>query len=65
MKDILSDPMTEYATFDNEELFDGDGFDVEETMMREVRVVADKGQAPMRLDKFLIDHLANTSRSKI
>lgn len=46
-------------------------FDVEENVgeipeqMRTITLVADKGQSPVRIDKFLIDHLANTSRNKI
>lgn len=39
--------------------------DVGEVKMREIHLVADKGQSPIRIDKFLIDHLANTSRNKI
>lgn len=35
------------------------------TQMRSVTIVADKGQTPVRIDKFLIDHMANTSRNKI
>lgn len=64
MRDILNKAM---AGIEDIEDFDGldDGFEVEETLFKEARVVADKGQAPIRLDKFLIDHLANTSRSKI
>lgn len=37
----------------------------EETLFREIRLVADKGQSPVRIDKFLVDHIANTSRNKI
>ena len=37
----------------------------EETLFRELRLVADRGQAPVRIDKFLVDHVANTSRNKI
>ena len=37
----------------------------EEALFKEVHLVADKGQSPIRIDKFLIDHLANTSRNKI
>lgn len=46
-------------------------FDVEESVgeipeqMRTITLVADKGQSSVRIDKFLIDHLANTSRNKI
>lgn len=45
---------------------DNDGFEPEEeTLFKEVRLIADKGQSPVRIDKFLVDHLANTSRSRI
>ena len=45
---------------------DGDDFEsCEETLFRELRIVVDKGQSPVRIDKFLIDHVANTSRNKI
>lgn len=37
----------------------------EETLFKEIRLVADKGQSPVRIDKFLVDHIANTSRNKI
>ena len=37
----------------------------EETLFKEIRLVADKGQSPVRIDKFLVDHVANTSRNKI
>ena len=50
---------------DNDALFEGDDFAVEETLFKEIRLVADKGQSPIRIDKFLIDHVANTSRNKI
>lgn len=39
--------------------------DAGDVQMREIHLVADKGQSPIRIDKFLIDHLANTSRNKI
>lgn len=39
--------------------------DAAEPQMRRITIVADKGQSPVRIDKFLIDHLANTSRNKI
>ena len=44
---------------------DGDELAAEETLFKEVHLIADKGQSPIRIDKFLIDHLANTSRNKI
>ncbi len=37
----------------------------EEALFREIRITADKGQSLIRIDKFLIDHVANTSRNKI
>ena len=50
----------------NDELAAGDEQSAsEEALFKEVHLVADKGQSPIRIDKFLIDHLANTSRNKI
>lgn len=57
--------MKDFDSFDEFDAFESEDFEVEETLFREARVTADRGQAPIRLDKFLIDHLANTSRSKI
>ena len=37
----------------------------EEGLYEHRRVVADKGQSPMRVDKFLMDHLGDTSRNRI
>ena len=52
--------------FENIEDLDIDeGLEVEESLFREVHITVDRGQAPVRIDKFLIDHLANTSRNKI
>ncbi len=42
-----------------------EGLEMEESLFREVRITVDRGQSPVRIDKFLIDHLANTSRNKI
>lgn len=39
--------------------------DTGEQPLHRITIVADKGQSPVRIDKFLIDHLANTSRNKI
>jgi len=51
---------------DFDELADVDELiDVAAGPMRSVTIVADKGQSPVRIDKFLIDHMANTSRNKI
>ena len=47
------------------DLLDTDELDSEETLFRELHITADRGQAPVRIDKFLVDHVANTSRSKI
>ncbi len=44
---------------------DNEEFEVEEALFRELRITVDKGQSPIRIDKFLIDHVANTSRNKI
>ncbi|MGB1932413.1 MAG: RNA-binding S4 domain-containing protein, partial [Flavobacteriales bacterium] len=39
--------------------------EVEEELFEHHRVVADKGQEPLRVDKFLINRLEGTSRNKI
>ena len=52
--------------YDDDLLIDGDDFSVGgEPLLKEIHLVADKGQSPVRIDKFLIDHIANTSRNKI
>lgn len=51
--------------YEDDDLLMGDEFSGEETLYKEIRLVADKGQSPIRIDKFLIDHVANTSRNKI
>ena len=55
---FTSDPDVELTVADELEL-------EEESLFREIRLTADKGQSPIRIDKFLIDHVANTSRNKI
>ena len=40
-------------------------FDEDETLFKEYRCVADKGQSPLRVDKFLVEHIAHMSRNKI
>ena len=45
------------------DLLDADELDSEETLFRELHITADRGQAPVRIDKFLVDHVGNTSRS--
>ena len=37
----------------------------DETLFKEYRCVADKGQSPLRVDKFLVEHIAHISRNKI
>ena len=50
----------------NDVIIKDDELDMEEEgLFREIRIVVDKGQSPIRIDKFLIDHVANTSRNKI
>ncbi|MBQ5888774.1 MAG: RluA family pseudouridine synthase [Bacteroidaceae bacterium] len=46
-------------------LSEADELEVEETLFRELHIIADRGQSPVRIDKFLVDHVANTSRNKI
>ena len=46
----------------NPELLDVDELEAEESLFRELRITADRGQAPVRIDKFLVDHVAHTSR---
>ena len=42
------------------------GIDEEESLLYEhFRIVADKGQEPMRVDKFLFVHLEHSSRNRI
>ena len=57
--------MEEMDFYEDDDLLMGDDFAGEETVYKEIRLVADKGQSPIRIDKFLIDHVANTSRNKI
>ena len=37
----------------------------EEELFEHHRIVADKGQEPLRVDKFLINRIVGTSRNKI
>jgi len=37
----------------------------EQELFEHLRIVADKGQAPLRLDKFLMNRVENTSRNRI
>ena len=61
---------TQFLIFDSmdeiiPDLLDIDELESEETLFRELHITADKGQSPVRIDKFLVDHVANTSRNKI
>ena len=55
----------DFEEYGGDFLLDGDEFAMEEALFKEIHLVADKGQSPIRIDKFLIDHVANTSRNKI
>lgn len=59
-EEILFDEFADYPDLeiDDDDTLAGD-------RPRKVHIVADKGQSPIRIDKFLIDHMANTSRNKI
>ena len=59
--------MSHFEDFENEYHSSvlGDELEIEEALFREIRITADRGQSPVRIDKFLIDHVANTSRNKI
>lgn len=58
----MSEELLEYA---DDALIDDTERDADETLFKQIHIVADKGQAPLRIDKFLCDHVANTSRNKI
>ncbi len=53
-------PLGAYIDDEAEEAGDG-----EAQLYEHYRVAADKGQRPVRVDKFLIDHLAGVSRNRI
>ena len=55
----------QYFEFDDELVDIDELVEAGEPQMRRITIIADKGQSPVRIDKFLIDHLANTSRNKI
>ena len=48
-----------------DELEDGTGAEGAAQEFEHWRITADAGQSPLRVDKFLIDHLAGTSRNRI
>lgn len=58
--EVLTDEMD---LLDEEE--EGLASDGAPTLYEHRRVVADKGQNPLRVDKFLMDHLGDTSRNRI
>ena len=39
--------------------------DEQQEMFEHFRLVADRGQEPLRIDKFLADHLSDTSRNRV
>ncbi len=41
------------------------GFEIDEQLYEHHRFVADRGQTSLRIDKYLCDHLENTSRNRI
>lgn len=49
----------------NDDTDDDDGGEEASELYEHYRVVADKGQTLLRVDKFLIDHLKDTSRNRI
>lgn len=58
---ILPDPLEELPDTDDED----DGGEEAAELYEHYRVVADKGQQLLRIDKFLLDHLKDTSRNRI
>ena len=59
--DTLQDELLDEELLDEE--FEAEGSASEEH--EHWRIVADKGQSPIRIDKFLMDHLGDTSRNRI
>lgn len=60
--------MTEQASLNSRSLQDeelDDGEDENSGLYEHFRVVADRGQQLLRVDKFLLDHLPDTSRNRI
>ena len=51
--------------FDNLTIDNEAELDAEDTLYEHHRLTADKGQKAMRIDKFLMEHLFNTSRNRI
>ncbi len=51
--------------FDDELEQEAQATDVDGALYEHRRVVADQGQNPMRVDKFLMDHLRDTTRNRI
>ena len=55
----MNKTMKDFDSFDELDAFESEDFEVEETLFREARVTADRGQAPIRLDKFLKEYAAS------
>ena len=52
--------------FDNlEEMTEDSDLEEQAQLYEHFRVVADKGQEPLRVDKFLFEHLQHSSRNRI
>ena len=58
----ISEELPDYIDTDN---MDEEGGDEGGQLYEHYRVVADKGQQLLRVDKFLLDHLKDTSRNRI
>ena len=59
IEDVLPDG------FDADTDSDIDADDEQREMFEHFRLELDKGQAPMRVDKYMATHLENTSRNRI
>lgn len=60
---MSTDMDNEELPFDDQD--DDDGGEEAAELYEHYRVVADKGQQLLRVDKFLLDHLKDTSRHRI
>ena len=58
----ISEELPDYIDTDD---MDEEGGDEGGQLYEHYRVVADKGQQLLRVDKFLLDHLKDTSRNRI
>ena len=57
--------MVEEWTGDQQELIDDADLSEQAQLYEHFRIVADKGQEPLRVDKFLFEHLQHSSRNRI